>query len=927
MSINIKELYKSDVDPASPLLWWSSKKVEKLNWNFDQIELFDGGPYGPQGFKGKTGFEGVTGNQGFIGVRGFQGRQGVSGPKGSGDWTSNTKLGQQNVTIKYIETKSNPSNFRVGYADNQTEYILADTSGTAVKRYNTNGSSQNNLMFIASNIDGVNTFLDTRKAVFFNLYRATLGNATLDSGFQNESNGTWKFRLSPGTGNKFSFLTPKSSPTEMLELSASRFKPAMTSNVLASAVLNSTVQIASNSYYGAAGVGKIATTAVDTNGQLGTVMWKNVNQVLPIFPIGSIIAVDKEFTDQYFNLDKTGIILDLAAVAGYPGTSTIVVPEFRFNFGAGLSTGKFKGWYLCNGKTWQKGGIKYDLPNLCGFDVTVDYPIYNSSLLTPPVEAVGNISMTTANRQFLGSADVGFKATEVGAPGTYTYTNGTPGKDTVKESYIDLGEPDTLIYNGSTTVIQPLLEPSRGKGDGLFYLCFLEEDGFTWGTAGTPAVINTISLSYNASGYGAACSATASNYDCNFITSTWGESNTWTTNNYSLYVSGTSSYAASGWYASGGIARYFNTFTGRFTSRMICPSYTSIQLVYNSAVINTGINGSFSGLSKSTYYIDGSALSNSTGLWTNSGGTTQATAGWYRDSGSRRYWNGTSFDGAIFTENFVHIIDALLPLGYGTTVSSACSGTTTIYGYFQSSSSSVPFGVFSTMTNLFVGSSSAGSGVVDYANSSYNYSDGSISRKCNNSSTGALNSSVSCISSPSGPSGPSGPGSNTGCVLFGTKITINDGSIKQVQDLLIGDTLSSRTIVGLPTLENEKELYSWRSAKLDLYNEDVTVVRVQTYNVNCVLSFNDGKLFTTKDHLHLYKSGGLWQIGYAINIKIGDMLLSEDGKEIEVNSVVETRGNYIVYRVDVEENDMFIANGILTHNKGGSDREFIQSYY
>ena len=908
MSINIKELYKSDVDPASPSLWWSSKKVEKLNWNFDQIELFDGGPYGPQGFKGKTGFEGVTGNQGYVGVRGFQGRQGAFGPIGAGDWAINTKAGQQNVTIKYIETKSNPSNFRVGYKNTDTTYMAADTSGTAVKRYNTKNSSQKNLIFIASNIDGTNTNLSTRKAVFFNLYSSS-GNATLDSGFQNESNGIWKFRLSPGGSGKFSFLTPKSSPTEMLELSSSTFKPTPISNFTAASVLNDTVQIRSNSY-GTASVGKIATTLVDNDGQLGTVVWKDVNQVLPIFPIGSIIAVDKEFTDQYFNLDKTGTIVDLAAVAGY----TIVAPEIRFNFGAGLSTGKFKGWYLCNGKIWQKGATTYSLPNLCGFDINVDYPIYNDFTLTPPVSAVGNINMNTPNRQFLGSADVEFKATQSSGTqgsGSYTYTNGTVGQDTVKESYIDVGEPDTLIYKGSTTTNQK--ETSTGKGDGLIYLCFLEEDGFTWSTAGTPVVVNTISLSYNASGYGSACGATASNYDCNFTTSTWGESNTWTTNNNSLYVSGSSAYAASGWYASGGIARYFNNATGKFTSRMVCPSYTSIQLVYNSAVINTGINGSFSGLSKSTYYIDGSALSNSTGLWTNSSGTTQATTGWYRDSGSRRYWNGASFEGAIFTDNYVYVIDSLYPLGYGTTASSACARTTTIYGYYQSSSSSMVFSPFSSISNLFVGASSAGSGVIDYADSTYNYSDASISRKCNNSSTGALNSAASCISSPTPPSGGGGGGGGGGCVLFGTKISMNDGSFKQVQDVSVGDSLLSKSIVGLPTNENE-ELVKWSSSKIELYNEDVRVTGIQTYNVNTVLSFNDGKLFTSKDHLHVFKLNGIWKVSYAIDVKVGDFLLGENGNEIEVNSIVETKGNYIVYKLDVEENDLYIANGILTHN-------------
>lgn len=905
MSINIKELYKSDLDPASPSLWWSSKKVEKLNWNFDQIELFGGGPYGPQGFGGKTGFEGVTGTQGTQGTRGFQGRQGAFGPSGGGDWTINTKVGQQNATLKYIETKANPSNFKIGYASTDTEYV--DNDATAVKTYNTKYPTQYNLMFVASNVNGTNTSLATRKGAFFNLYASNTGNATLDSGFHEEPNGIWKFRLSPSGSRKFSFLTPKSSATEMMELSPTNFGPkSLISYFQAQSIFNDAVRIGSNSY-GTAGPEKIATTAVDLDGGLGTVMWKDVNQVLPIFPIGTIIAVDKEFTSAYFNLNKTGTIVDLSAVGGYTGFT----PEFKFDFGAGLSTGKFKGWYLCNGKTWQKGSIVYALPNLCGFDVVVDYPVYSSPSLTPPVSAVGNINMTTVNRQVLGSAQVKFDATQ--SSGAYTYSNGTVGQDTVISSYIDIGEPTDIIYTGSTTSTQ--IETSTGKGDGLIYLCFLEEAGFTWSTAASIISTNTISLSYNASGYGSACAATATNYDCNFVTSTWTEANTWTTNSNTLYVSGSSAYAASGWYASGGVARYFNTFTGRFTSRMICPSYLSTQLVYNSAVINSGINGSFSGLSKSTYYIDGSNLASSSSIFTNSGGTIFASVGWYRDSGSRRYWNGTSFEGAVFTENYVYVLDGLYPLGYGTSSASACGRSVTIYGYMQSSSSSMPFDPFSSISNLFVGSSSAGSGVIDYADSLYNYSDGSISRKCNNSSTGALNSAVSCISSPSPSPGGGGTGGGTGggCVLFGTKISMPDGTFKNVQDISVGETLLSKSIVGMPMKENQ-ELFKWSSSTIELADDNVRVASIRSYNVNVVLSFNDGKLFTSKDHLHVYKSNGIWQVRTAINIKVGDFLLGQDGKEIEVNSIVETKGNYIVYKLDVEENDLFIANGILTHN-------------
>jgi len=913
MSIDIKELYKSDLDPASSSLWWSSKKIEKLNWNFDQIELFDGGPYGPQGFEGSIGFEGATGVQGASGVRGFQGTQGVIGVVGFNDWTINTKPSGTNTTIKYKEVKNNPANYRIGFADTDTEYAENDSS-VAVKRFNTKSALQPNLIFIASNIDAGNTNIPVREHFYYNLYAnidntGALTSTVLDSGFKNVTDSNWKFRLSPTVGARFTFFTPKSNPTTLFELNATAFTPKVVSTFDGVSTINGTVKIASN-MYGAAGTGKIAATAYDTSGQLGTVMWKEVNEVLPIFPIGSIIAVDKEFTSQYFNLEKTGTVNNLAEVAGY-GSFT---PTFKFEYGAGLASGKFKGWYLCNGKTWYKGSVSYTLPNLCSFDLTVDYPTYSSSLLTPPISGYGSLTFTTTNRQHLGTAQVGFKADEV-STGYYTYNNGTNSQTKVKESYVDVGEPLVTIYGGATTSTQ--LNTSTGKGDGLLYLCFLGEDGFIWDTAGTVPTVSAISLGYDLDDYGDACSSSITSFDCNFVTSTWSEANSWTANDNKLYVTNSSTLANSGWYAKSGVARYWNKNTAKFAIRLACPSYTDIQLVYNTAVINAGINGAFSGLTKSTYYINGSSLSNSTSLFTNSGGSTNATQGWYRDSSSRRYWNGSSFEGAIFTADYVNAIDIYTPLGFETTSSGACGFSLEIYGYYQNSIATSQ--TFSAISNLFVGDSSAGSGVINYADAAYYYSNGSIYRKCNNSSTGALNSAVSCSYSPS-PSPTPGGGSG-GCVLFGTRISMNDGTIKQVQDLSIGDTLYSKTIVGLPMLENTKDLFEWKSDKLDIYDEDVTVVGIQTFNVNVVLSFNDGKLFTTKDHLHLYKSNGLWKIGYAVDIKTGDMLFTEKGVELEVNSIVETKGHYIVYKVDVEENDMFFANGILTHNKVEASQE------
>ena len=44
--LNIKEIFKSDLDPNSPN-WWAKAKVDKINFNFNQLEK--GGSYGPTG--------------------------------------------------------------------------------------------------------------------------------------------------------------------------------------------------------------------------------------------------------------------------------------------------------------------------------------------------------------------------------------------------------------------------------------------------------------------------------------------------------------------------------------------------------------------------------------------------------------------------------------------------------------------------------------------------------------------------------------------------------------------------------------------------------------------------------------------------------------------------------------------------------------
>ena len=104
MPLNIKHLFKSDLDPNTSD-FWSVDKIDKLNHNFRQVRL--GGPQGPMG---RSGFSGEEGDRGEIGSQGLKGSQGAQGHQGNGGiepWKNiehgrtTTILPKFNGTIEY----------------------------------------------------------------------------------------------------------------------------------------------------------------------------------------------------------------------------------------------------------------------------------------------------------------------------------------------------------------------------------------------------------------------------------------------------------------------------------------------------------------------------------------------------------------------------------------------------------------------------------------------------------------------------------------------------------------------------------------------------------------------------------------------------------------------------------------------------------
>jgi hypothetical protein len=97
---------------------------------------------------------------------------------------------------------------------------------------------------------------------------------------------------------------------------------------------------------------------------------------------------------------------------------------------------------------------------------------------------------------------------------------------------------------------------------------------------------------------------------------------------------------------------------------------------------------------------------------------------------------------------------------------------------------------------------------------------------------------------------------------------------------------------------------------------DDILVGARRFNILGVVDINNGLLKSSSDHMHIAKRDGVWKARSASALQIGDKLYHISGIEIEITSLVEDGTTpYTVYKLDIEPNDTFFANGILTHNK------------
>jgi uncharacterized delta-60 repeat protein len=584
-------------------------------------------------------------------------------------------------------------------------------------------SRKSNFMLTSSDVDGNVTDFKIRKSVVGNLYfNSDESSSKFELILNADSSSRSRYRITKNPSSKFIFQNAGGD-------SHFEFSESLASFNRNTRFIQPTTIVSVNKFTRyEPRPGKIA---YSDSTEPAIVKWGNPRDIIGGFPIGSIIAIDSDFNNTLFDLTRSGQLSDnqIDQVIGKPSFNP---PVFSFTYGAGLSTNRFSGWYLCNGKNWYKGSLSYQVPNLSSFDLLVNYKFQSS-----PGGAFtdANLSVVSTRRQILASANLAFVANFNGS--SFSLSNSV-------NSYIDSGEP-TQIFAGSNTG-NTALELIGGANQGMIFLVYLGEPGFKWDTSNTTPTLNNIELGYSATASILACAASNLPYKVDF-SAIWEEENTWETRDYRLFTQDGTELARTGFYKKNGIVRYWNADTGLFSGRTICPSFNSIELVYNTSVISDAINGPFISLTKSPYFIDGNTLSSSTSVYLNQAGSEPAPAGWYRDSNSRRYWNGTSFIGATITLEYVRYLTVL---NSAVTQLDVCLSGIPFNGYYQSNSSTIS--TFDLIRSLLISddiSTANGESFLDFAKINIFYGDQSsgIYRRGINSNTGGLSSTSACSNS------------------------------------------------------------------------------------------------------------------------------------------------------------------------------------
>ena len=445
--INLKQILQSDTQ---------QEKLDKVNYNFDQLVANGGGPMGATGSIGETGFQGATGDDGPQGIDGPQGFQGPADASNNSKWKDgaiwyNNALSIKTIVPEHIidsnsASQSNfpPTSVLLGYANNDDEYGNVESIQQyldSVLLINKNSNYHDSNIRLVSERETDN-YLDI-----------SLTNYTGVSSIGEQSVLEFKFASNVTAGeyrwNADTYIINDVNDNEMMSMDAAngvKFTGSFLST--GSAIFTGSIFKINNGTGTSAtdpDVDKIA-VALDNTGTIG---FKSPSEIGASVPIGTIVSFHYDTYIDASNFTQNQTI----NLNSDPSTIDIVV-------GRGIAGTQYEGWYLCNGQTWKNSSIQYTVPNLNSFSFNFATNVNQITSIpgaeTPNLLGGGQFTFSQAANNISYSIDVNSTEAWVGDSATsyvareYAVVK-TPqliylGKD---DLYYNVSPPPPITFNGA----------------------------------------------------------------------------------------------------------------------------------------------------------------------------------------------------------------------------------------------------------------------------------------------------------------------------------------------------------------------------------------------------------------------------------------------------------------------------------------------
>ena len=169
------------------------------------------------------------------------------------------------------------------------------------------------------------------------------------------------------------------------------------------------------------------------------------------------------------------------------------------------------------------------------------------------------------------------------------------------------------------------------------------------------------------------------------------------------------------------------------------------------------------------------------------------------------------------------------------------------------------------------------------------------------------------------------------CLLFGTKIQLSNGTELNVEDLVVGDEIKAWVPDGLPdeTLDGaDTDQTEWRfflKDELSGTTKNVIVSDITFNFASTYYSINSGLIKATGLHpLYVWDNEiQKYKFKNIEDILVGDKLISDNQIEIEITNIDKINSDVEIVTINVEESDVYLANGFISHNKGTTTQPYI----